>query len=177
METVKYVMIYRSPDPLKPFRIWAPVVFTLAENTAQSVSLGFDTRLLGNFNITVSVIVLLLKLVSLSSLCKNSLGGFALTFFCLTGFPCISLCISSLPALVCRRLLISRNAAPFGFIRGGGQFVGVPVRLGDGGVGSAGEVSLALLWMESCFCRVCLGTSRVGWLCDSHQGAEIAVER
>lgn len=118
METMKYIMIYRSPGPLKPFRIWAPVVFTLAKNTAQSVSLGFDTRLLGNFSITVSVIVLLLKLVSFSSLRKNFPGGFALTFFYLTGFPCISLCISSLPALVCRRLLILQKRSPLGIYPG-----------------------------------------------------------
>lgn len=70
-----------------------------------------------------------------------------------------------------------KTQPPWDLSGAGGQFAGVPVGLGAGGVGSAGEVSLARLWMKSCFCRARLGTSRVGWLCNSHQAAEIAVEQ
>lgn len=72
--------------------------FTSAENTTQSITLGFGTHLPGNFNTRVTV--LLLRLVSLSSFCKNSLDGFAPALFYLTWFPHISLCTSSLPAPV-----------------------------------------------------------------------------
>lgn len=112
-------MIYWSPESLKPFRIWAPVVFTLAENTAWSISLGFDRYLPGNFSITVRIIILLLELVSLSSFCRNSLDGFALAFFHLALFPYISLCSSSLPAPVWSRLWILQHCSPFWFLTAG----------------------------------------------------------
>lgn len=56
-------MIYWSPDSLKPFRIWAPAVFILAENTARSISLAFDRYLPGNFSITRSLSCLLPSLL------------------------------------------------------------------------------------------------------------------
>lgn len=176
METMKYIMIYRSPGPLKPFRIWAPVVFTLAENTAQSVSLGFDTRLLGNFSITVSVIVLLLKLVSFSS---QKLSRWICSDLFLPYRVSLHLPLYFLPPCtgVSQAVDPPKTQPPWDLSGAGGQFAGVPVGLGAGGVGSAGEVSLARLWMKSCFCRARLGTSRVGWLCNSHQAAEIAVEQ
>lgn len=128
-------MIYWSPDSLKPFRIWAPMVFTLAENTAQSISLGFDRYLPGNFSITVRIIFLLLEFISLSSFGRNSLEGFALASFYLTLFPCILLCSSSLPAPVCSRLWILQNCPPFLISQGWA------VRMGDGALGSPGAVT------------------------------------
>lgn len=158
METVKYVMTYWSPSSLKTCTIWATVVFALAENTAQSISLGFDTHLVTSntqsqhhrFVADVHFPLIFAKALWMDLLCPfSTTHGFIAPPFVFP--PSLHWCVAGCGS--------SRNTFPFWLTKGGQLLWGRHSRAGRLWCGSTGEMSLARLWMKCGYCRACLGAS------------------